>query len=236
MILITASNFVAIKKAKKFDRIIDVLEDSPSDYSLLLTKIPSTDTELDIKKYISDIQKDDKKVKVSGVRAFTNFLSRLGDVDSSDEEEEDTNTTSFQVQKVSKVFRLENISKVLDKILKLRQKRAKKRVQVMEEMGQGNVKEAHKCMRSVLELKRQIKTQKEKYAKLKSELHTKKYSTGSCFVSFKFKGDRDQFIDKFESTFLNTYVFPTQGFQYKGKGCNVYEADEPTDILWENLG
>lgn len=95
MILITGSNFVAIKQAKKTDRIIDVLEDSPSDYTLMLTKVPHEDTEQVIKKYISDIKKADKQAKVSGVRAFTNFLSRLGEVDSSDDEEEDANTLNF---------------------------------------------------------------------------------------------------------------------------------------------
>lgn len=134
------------------------------------------------------------------------------------------------------MFRLEKISKILDKILKLRQKRAKMRVKVDIAMGKGNVQDAHKFMRKVLKIKGQIKVQKEEVQKLKKLLHTKKFSTGACFVSFKYKGDRDKFIDKFESTFLNTYVFPTKGFQYKNKEINVYEADEPTDILWENLG
>jgi hypothetical protein len=103
-------------------------------------------------------------------------------------------------------------------------------------MSEGNIKQAHKYMRKVLNTKDKIRMQKNLVEELKKQLHTKMYSTGSCFVSFKYKGDRDMFIDKFESTFLNTYVFPTKGFQYKEKSCNVYEASEPTDILWENLG
>lgn len=110
------------------------------------------------------------------------------------------------------------------------------RVQVDIFMSEGKPKQAHIFMRKVLKIKKEIKVLKEKVKEASKELHTEKYSTGSCFVSFKYKGDRDMFIDAFESTFLNTYVFPTKGFEYKGKSCNVYEASEPTDILWENLG
>lgn len=59
LLLITISNFFAIKKAKKIDRVIDVMEDTPADYSLLISRIPKEDTEEDIKKYISGLNKEE---------------------------------------------------------------------------------------------------------------------------------------------------------------------------------
>jgi hypothetical protein len=52
--------------------------DTCSDYTVLIENLPHEDTELVIKKNISNVTKKGKESTVSVIRSFTNFISRVG--------------------------------------------------------------------------------------------------------------------------------------------------------------
>ena len=119
----------------------------------------------------------------------------------------------------------------------MRKQRAEQRVKInrLKETSQ-QLSNAYPNMRKVLKINYEIEQLKDKIEEIKEDLHTKKLSTGSCFVGFKYKYDKDKFYEKYKTTFLNTYILHTSGFKYKGSSCKVEDAREPKDILWENLG
>lgn len=198
-----------------------------------MTGLPHDDNNDEILKALSKIKK--KSQTVSKLRGLVNFLSRMDDVDDGAQNKAST-SEFYEISKVSKVFKLTTFSEIHNKILNLRRKRAKFRVYVSKYQKNEQKKKAHDYMKKVLNLKRKIADAKQNLEFLKGWLHNKKYSAGMAFVSFRYKGDRDEFISRYESTFFNTYIIPTKGFQYKGKSIQVYEAPEPTDVLWNNLG
>ena len=142
----------------------------------------------------------------------------------------------YEIQKVSKVHRLKEFTAILNQLLKLRRTRARYRVNVDMNLKVCKLEKARIYMKKTLDINKTISKMKWKLETLKTKLHQNKYSSGMAFVSFKYKSDRDDFISKYQSTLLNTYLFPTDGFMYKGVPVDVYEAPEPTDVLWRNLG
>ena len=63
MVGLACINFFAQKMALEIDKRIDSENDSPADYSLLLSGIPSGETEESIKEYIGKIEKTEKQKK-----------------------------------------------------------------------------------------------------------------------------------------------------------------------------
>ena len=169
-------------------------------------------------------QRNDKRSPSSSMREVLKNL-RLG-------QNEDTD----KIEKISKAYYLKDFSKITNAITELRKLRAKHRVKVEACKDAYQYEIAHQHMKKVLSIKRDIQKYKKMLKRFKKCLDTPNYSTEIAFVSFKYKKDRDMFLNDYRSTFFNTYICPGRGFIYKNKRIKVEQAPEPSDIIWKNLG
>jgi hypothetical protein len=141
---------------------------------------------------------------------------------------------------VSKAHNLTDFSRLIKKIVDLRKKRALHNAKIellSQSIHRSGYSEKKIHIKSVHYINHEIKECKKYLAYLREYLNTRMYSTNIAFISFTYKGDRDDFISQFGSNFWNRYIFPGKNkFVYKNRKIEVYEAPEPNDILWQNLG
>ena len=235
-----ASAFAIIRKKKTFTE--SQIDKPDSDEHPFGRNRMSVDLSSQINTYMSRLNKNSLQNRLQATAA--NAAPNRDEVSTSNKKltrsEAFKSQYSFagnkKIEKVSKAYNLGDFSAIIDQIIHLRRLRAKHRVKVDRCKDRYEYQIAHQHMKKVLALKKEISKYKALLKRLRKSLNTSYYSTGIAFVSFQYKKDRDLFLREFRSTFWNTYIFSTKGFEYKGRKIRVEQAPEPSDIIWQNLG
>lgn len=232
-----------IKKAKEIDFKIDKDQDSPADYTLKFVGIQKEDSEEEIVKHINSKERNPLKKKRSFLSYFSRTMNNVSNTRNAIRRRRSVfdikaikNFSYFEIEKASKAYNVVKFVKELKRLKSMRKKRAKLRVKVNLCKKSGNISKAEFFMKKVLELNFEIKKQKGKILKSRENLNNEGFATGVVFISFKYKHERDEFAMKHESNFWNTWIYTSNNFTYKGNRVKVYDADEPSDVIWENIG
>lgn len=171
IIFLTVSYFLAVAQARKISLEIGEKIDTPSDFTVLIGNIPLEEKDSNVAEYIGSTEKKEGEATVSVVRNLTNMLSRVSKIDlkqKTQDAKDNSSKVCYSVEKVSKVFNITEFTEIIESILKLRKKRARFRVMVDQSMGLPDVTSAHKYMRKVLAVKREIKELKLRLEEMKS--------------------------------------------------------------------
>ena len=247
MIGLAVINFVAQKKALEIDKKIDSENDSPADYSVLLSGIPAEETEESIKEFIGKIQKTERQKKADlenhKIYEGIKFLVPKQAAKLSQETKgfDEYASGYYHIEKVSVVKKMWTFTKELKNLERLKRAQAKINSRISKKISKGEKSKHMMRLKTLKEkgetLKDQIREQSKSLQSIDKQLNTDKtLATGIALVSFVFKKDRDDFIENFKSNLATRYIFKNFSFQYKNNPVNVEEAPEPEDIIWENLG
>ena len=201
--------------------------------------LPKDETEEEITEFLNSNNQNNLK-RTSSFRSFLKQSSSLVNLGGGLKKQNSKKIENLKIEKVCKVYRLGEHSKVSKDLASLKKKRHKLNLKVLKfgalEKNRDYVKKLMKTNAKILDL---ITKKEKELLRLKSQMSSNNgqdYSTGISFVTFTYKKQRDDFISKWQATFLNTFILRNESFSYKGNRILVYEAPEPSDVIWENLG
>jgi len=182
----------------------------------------------------------------SAISKVTNFLSSIGEfTDSSrlsysftDSANHDQNSlqNEIEVVEVTKIYQLKDFKEITGRVKNLKRRRAKLNAIITKYKHMNQPQKAKIYVNKKAALKPKLEMAVAKLKNINDIYSASEMATGKAIASFKTKLQRDRFLDKFHSNFLNTYVIPSTGFMYYDSKMRVFEAPEPSDILWSNLG
>lgn len=242
MIIVVTLNLFWLKKAKNKDWEVESHKHSPSEFTVQLEGLPKGEEELSIKQAVESL--DHRQSKSSLVNFALRKINTLNNPDigirtarmKSLSFKDEITEERFEVEKVSKAIKIKKLSKMIKKKKSVIKKRIKEVVKLKKLKHPKSDHKIDECIfriitfsKELLELDRQIEKSK---AKIKNDQFT-----GVAYVTFRTKQSKENFLNKYRTTFFSNFFCNISKFKYRNNSSIIVKpAPEPTDIIWQNLG